>query len=400
MKRLLLVTALLTALSIAGSFFKSQPAAASTEFQDKKPIGPAVLCLPGVYLSDPGDCQPAGPSGYLTQMAGKGITFPIPALPASKPDPGLVQIDINYAEVKTNNAPVYGSMDAAISHDKKQAVQHLNGDFVFVSYTNLQETGGKKLYEINSGQWMTAADLLRLGVLPRFQGLQFTSTPLISFGWILTYFTPNAQIETQHTPGSENSDFTGHQLNLNDVVQIFAEKTVGKDRWYMVGPDEWIAQKYVARVTPNTTPPKGVTGGRWIEVNLAEQTLAVYDKRQMVFATVVASGAEPFWTQPGAFQIYKKLEKTLMSGASETSGKDAYYLEDVPWTMYYDGPRALHGAYWRAKMGFPQSHGCVNMTVGDAHWLFNWAQNGDWVYVWDPTGQTPTDPKLYGSGGY
>jgi lipoprotein-anchoring transpeptidase ErfK/SrfK len=68
--------------------------------------------------------------------------------------------------------------------------------------------------------------------------------------------------------------------------------------------------------------------------------------------------------------------------------------------MYYDDARALHGAYWRAKLGFPQSHGCVNMTVGDAHWIFNWASVGDWVYVWDPSGKTPTDPSLYKSGGY
>jgi lipoprotein-anchoring transpeptidase ErfK/SrfK len=168
----------------------------------------------------------------------------------------------------------------------------------------------------------------------------------------------------------------------------------------MVGPDEWVLQKYIARVTPNTTHPQGVTGDRWIEVNLFEQTLAVYDKRQLVFATVIATGADPFWTQPGVFQIFDKKETTPMSGASESDGKDAYYLEDVPWTMYYDGPRALHGAYWRAKMGFTQSHGCINMTIGDAHWLFNWAQLGDWVYVWDPSGKTPTDPSLYGSVGY
>jgi hypothetical protein len=38
--------------------------------------------------------------------------------------------------------------------------------------------------------------------------------------------------------------------------------------------------------------------------------------------------------------------------------------------------------------------------VGDAHWLFNWAREGDWVYVYDPSGQTPTDPALYPSWGY
>jgi lipoprotein-anchoring transpeptidase ErfK/SrfK len=97
------------------------------------------------------------------------------------------------------------------------------------------------------------------------------------------------------------------------------------------------------------------------------------------------------------FQIYKKLEIEKMQGGVGTP--EYYYLEDVPWTMYFDKARALHGAYWRAKFGFPQSHGCVNLSPGDAHWLFNWAKEGDWVYVHDPSGETPTDPALYGDGG-
>lgn len=168
----------------------------------------------------------------------------------------------------------------------------------------------------------------------------------------------------------------------------------------MVGPDEWLPQNMVARVLPNTTPPVGVTGNRWIEVNLDEQTLAVYENRELVFATLIASGLEPFWTRPGLFQISSKLETTPMRGAFEADRSDAYYLEDVPWTMYFDDARALHGAYWRANLGFPQSHGCVNLSVGDSHWLFDWAGVGDYVYVWDPSGKTPTDPGLYGSGGY
>jgi lipoprotein-anchoring transpeptidase ErfK/SrfK len=168
----------------------------------------------------------------------------------------------------------------------------------------------------------------------------------------------------------------------------------------MLGPDEWVPAKHMARVRPNPIPPAGITGDRWIEVNLFDQSLAVYDKGQMVFATIIASGSEPFWTRPGVFQIFEKHETTPMRGAMGGDGSDAYYLEDVPWTMYFDDARALHGAYWRAKMGFPQSHGCVNLTVGDAHWLFNWGQLGDWVYVWDPSGKTPTDPALYSSGGF
>ena len=79
---------------------------------------------------------------------------------------------------------------------------------------------------------------------------------------------------------------------------------------------------------------------------------------------------------------------------------DYYYLDNVPWTMYFDKARALHGAYWRTRFGYPQSHGCVNLSVGDAHWLFNWAHEGDYVYVHDSSGLTPTDPALYHDWAY
>ena len=41
----------------------------------------------------------------------------------------------------------------------------------------------------------------------------------------------------------------------------------------------------------------------------------------------------------------------------------------------------------------------VNLSVGDSRWLFDWADVGDWVYVWDPSGKTPVDPGVYTAGG-
>jgi hypothetical protein len=38
-----------------------------------------------------------------------------------------------------------------------------------------------------------------------------------------------------------------------------------------------------------------------------------------------------------------------MQGAFEADRSDFYYLEDVPWTMYYDQARAIHTAYWRTS---------------------------------------------------
>ena len=398
MKRLIPQILLLSTVFIFSLTSQIIPVNAASNSSNDSGANPAVLCLPGIYNNDPGDCTPAGPSAYLTQMAKIGITFPLTPLPASQADLSLAQMDIKYGEVKTENAPIYPSVEVALEKKKKFASERINASFAYISYDRSEEVGGGRFYYTGRG-WMTAADVSRIGVLPRFQGLTFNRTPNNSFGWILTFLNATP-VETKRTPGYQIDDLTGHLLTEYEVVQIYDVTTVDDSDWYMVGPDEWLPEKVVARVTPDTIPPEGVTGDRWIAINLDQQTIAVYDQRQLVFATVIASGSEPFWTQPGLFPIYEKLDKTPMRGAFEADGGGGYYLEDVPWTMYFDQARALHGAYWRTKMGFSQSHGCVNMTVGDAHWIFNWANIGDPVYVWDPSGQTPTDPSLYSSGGY
>jgi hypothetical protein len=358
----------------------------------------AVLCLPGNYAFTVPDCQPAGPAAYQTALAQDGITLPEAPLPVAKPPFDLTYVDYSYGYVRTRNAPVFGSAEDALAYRKNKAIKRINASFGYISYLDSQVVDGKRIYMIAPGQWMTANDVSRVSS-PVFQGVEVTRTPSRPFGWILTYLSPTGYVETKRTPGLEVDDYTGRQLHNHDLVWIYNTAQANDLEWYQIGPDEWVDGRFVARVVPNTTPPEGVDGGRWIEVNLYEQTMAVYDNYELVFATLIASGLEPFWTRPGLFRIYEKLESTPMRGSFEADHSDAYYLEDVPWTMYFDESRALHGAYWRANLGFPQSHGCVNLSVGDARWLFDWAEVGDWVYVWDPSGETPTDPEVYGAGG-
>jgi lipoprotein-anchoring transpeptidase ErfK/SrfK len=114
---------------------------------------------------------------------------------------------------------------------------------------------------------------------------------------------------------------------------------------------------------------------------------------------MVSTGLPGWWTQPGTFQVYAMLERDDMTGAFEADRSDYYLLEDVPWVLYFDKARAMHGAYWHDGYGLPRSHGCVNLSPADAHWLYDWAVDGTWVHVWDPSGRTPTDPESYGDGG-
>jgi len=358
-----------------------------------------VLCLPDQendHIS--GECLPMGPSSYKSRMASVGITFPLRPFSGHKPAPSLTYIDIGYGEVVTQNAPVYNSLEAAANHNKNSILRRIDSPYSFISYSEEVYLDGKRYYMVEYGGYMTANDVSRIGAPSNFQGITFATTPETQFGWILF------PTQTKRTPNFEIDDYSGREVKRYEIVQIFDSIQIDEMNWYMIAPDEWIPEKFeyqrrIGRVIPNTTPPEGVNNGRWIEVNLEQQTLSVYQNHELIFVTLIASGLEPFWTRPGLFQIYEKHESTPMRGSFEPDRSDAYYLEDVPWTMYFDNARALHGAYWHNRFGAVRSHGCVNLSVGDSHWIFDWAEEGDWVYVWDPSGKTPTDPAAYGDGG-
>jgi hypothetical protein len=342
-----------------------------------------VVCEPGVYLSLSSDCLLLGPSAYLTDLARIGITLPPRPLPVSKPDPSLSQLPYKYFHLDDDYVPIYSTLG-----EKGLGGQQFPPGFVYISYVDRVDQGGV-YYLMQNGGWIPGKGA-RVGEIPNFQGLEFSATPRNSFGWAFE------QIPVLNAPGYGASK-TGKEIHSFDIVTIYNTQVMENEEWYMIGPDQWLEGRKVARIILNTTPPQGVTTNRWIDVDLAEQTLAVYENNQLVFATVIASGSEPFWTRPGLFPIAQKKETETMRNNDPS---DFYYLDNVPWTMYFDGARALHGAYWRTRFGYPQSHGCVNLSVGDSHWLYNWAVEGDWVYIHDRTGQTPTDPSFYTGGAY
>jgi len=105
--------------------------------------------------------------------------------------------------------------------------------------------------------------------------LKFSATPRNSFGWIID------QAQARTAP-SFSAPVVGEVLNRETVVQIYRVVQAEGIEWYEISPSHWIERADIRQVRINTTPPKGVTGDRWIEVNLYDQTLSVYDNRQLV----------------------------------------------------------------------------------------------------------------------
>ncbi|MAT42727.1 MAG: hypothetical protein CL609_10320 [Anaerolineaceae bacterium] len=356
-----------------------------------EPYSGIPLCLPDAYLIPPADCLPLGPSEKLTELAQMGISYPIRPLPVVSPPKELTRNPAFVAKVNIDSIePVllYANLDNAISGvNPVRSIAPGNG-LRYISYVQEARIDGNAYLMMKSGEWVRASP----AGSSAFQGVLFKKTPSTGFGWVIDTIRARSQ-------PSFSSPEIGDVIYKQTFISIYQVVEAEGMEWYLIGIDQWVPYLKARRARIDTTPPAGVTGDRWITVDLYDQIVMVYENRQLVFATLVATGGEPFYTRPGLFQIYQKKPFETMSGSFETDKSDYYYLEDVPWTMYFDQARALHGAYWRPWFGVAGSHGCVNFSLGDANWLYQWAKEGDWVYVWDASGQTPTDPSYYGAGG-
>lgn len=135
-------------------------------------------------------------------------------------------------------------------------------------------------------------------------------------------------------------------------------------------------------VSPNYNDagrPFGVGANeRWVDVNLTTQTLRAFEGDTVVFTTLISSGTWDHPTVTGQFRIWLTYRSQTMDGS--LLGYD-YYLEDVPYVMYFYQDYALHGTFWHNNFGTPMSHGCVNMETNDAAWMYNFVSIGTLVNV-------------------
>ncbi len=121
-------------------------------------------------------------------------------------------------------------------------------------------------------------------------------------------------------------------------------------------------------------------GAKSIVVNLSAQWLYAYEGDDQVFDAPVSTGRDGMETPTGTYAIYSKLKLQTMDGV--TNG-EYWIVPDVPNVMYFNGGVALHGTYWHNRFGTGArlSHGCVNLPLKAAAWLYGWAPMGTAVRV-------------------
>lgn len=281
-------------------------------------------------------------------------------------------LPLTYAYVITDDVPVY-------AHPSLAAVggapaRSLGKGYLWVSLADASPVyqDGQAWYRINTSEYVRA-DQLAVYSPSAFQGAAPASPPDQPFAWLVYA----AQVSA--APGvapAKDADW----LPRYSQVTVYEEQKLGDWMWYRVGDKQWIEQRKLGVVYPAARPEGVAPTDKWIDVNLFEQTLAAYEGDRMVYATLVSSGLPQWSTEEGLFRIWTKVKMAKMSGRDGYA--DYYFLEDVPWTMYFNKSFALHTAYWHDRFGFPHSHGCVNLAPKDAQWLFDWATPTTAAFNW------------------
>ncbi|MBU6333367.1 MAG: L,D-transpeptidase [Chloroflexi bacterium] len=111
---------------------------------------------------------------------------------------------------------------------------------------------------------------------------------------------------------------------------------------------------------------------RRIEIDLTQQRLTAYENDLPVYHAPVATGKDGFNTPVGTFEIY---HRTPMQDMRGSAGGESWYVPRIPWVQFIHGGVALHGTYWHDRWGTGtrMSHGCINLNLDDAQWLYEWA---------------------------
>lgn len=227
---------------------------------------------------------------------------------------------------------------------------------------------GDEVARTHGGLWVAARDLFpaRPSTL-RGETLSDADQNL-AFGWVIAEAAP-----VYGTPQRFGAK-VGERGRF-ERVPILERRT--RERVVKIGEGAFVDAKLVRQPT-RVAPPVEIdaaAGERWIDVDIATQTLVAYEGERAVFATLVSTGrgreGAPNATPKGIHRIWVKLFVSHMDNLEDDEAGRYYRMEDVPWVQYFSKGVGLHGTYWHRSFGEVHSHGCVNLSPLDAETLFH-----------------------------
>ena len=236
----------------------------------------------------------------------------------------------------------------------------------FLSLGDKVVEGGKTFYRTARGAYVAQSDV------SRYEAKDFQGVALGEMSWPFGYTKKETKLIELTVDNKLKAVKT---LDRRVFVDLEEEVDVNGQAYMRTAEGLLIRKEHLLIPEPQGLPRGLETWERWIDVSLGKQLLVAYEGTRPVYVTLVSTGRkgtkeEPYDTPTGRWRIYSKHVSTTMDGNSASDGN--YSIQDVPWTMFFHGSYALHGAFWHRGFGAVRSHGCVNLGPSDARWLFQW----------------------------
>jgi hypothetical protein len=302
------------------------------------------------------------PFGYICSSETRVTDEPKtsePVLKVIEPTP----LPYRYAMVLVEEGtlvPMWASAEDLRMHAEPER-QLARGDTIALD-DRMEQFGGQSYYVTVDDKVVATTGLKIVENYSQWQGIQLTDITL-PFGWV----TPQKG-QVFDAPGGKKIEDALHRARLD----ILEEANIGKTRWLRIGEGRWMKARDLNEVRLAPRPPGTGVHQQWFDVDLGEQTVVAYVNDKPVYATLTASGREPNHTPLGNYPIWGKA--TAITMKSQEYDDIPYYVNKVPWVMFFQAHNALHGAYWHDKFGITKSHGCVNLSPKDSHAIFDWLE--------------------------
>lgn len=172
------------------------------------------------------------------------------------------------------------------------------------------------------------------------------------------------------TEGYENVITKAAVMNFESQNGLAVDGLAGKEVWSALLAD-------IESDKANAVPYVYV----YVSKQLPE-SLTLYENGAPKFVGIpVNTGAPGADTTDGTYPVFEHVVSSRMQGTNPDGTK--YDDPAVPWASYFNGGDALHG-FVRASYGFPQSNGCVEMSIADAAQVWPLTPIGTLVTVVGP----------------
>lgn len=183
-----------------------------------------------------------------------------------------------------------------------------------------------------------------------------------------------------------------HSSANSKTVSVAKTKTVAKSTKKPKAITSTPSTTPVAASTPSVNECASNTLSQNVVVSISLRHMWACSDTTAVYNSAVVTGMENLpadLTPVGTYHIYAKETNLYLNGSDSTGSWHDYVYYWMPWLDNQYGAYGFHDATWRPADAFGNispyssnaSHGCVELPLATAKWLYGWVSIGTTVTI-------------------